>query len=60
MQKSNHLPNTSKGTYGSVKPVEAQNGGTKGHSKPSTGGTHAGPPPAPQPTQPKNNLTILK
>jgi len=37
--------------YGSVKPVQAQSGGTKGHSKPSTGGTHAGPPPPPQPAK---------
>jgi hypothetical protein len=42
------------GARGAVKVVQAQNGGTKGqskpitgHSKPSTGGTHAGPPPQP-------------
>jgi len=52
MQKSNSSY-TAKGTFGSVKPVEAQNGGTKGHSKPGTGGTHAGPPPPPQPQSPK-------
>jgi len=45
MQK--HNP---KAISGVVKDVRAaQYGGTKGHSKPSTGGTHAGPPPAPQP-----------
>jgi hypothetical protein len=38
---------------GLIKDVRAQSGGTKGHSKPSTGGTHAGPPPAPQPQSPK-------
>lgn len=34
---------------GVVKDVRAQSGGTKGHSKPSAGGTQAGPPPPPQP-----------
>jgi hypothetical protein len=51
MQKSNNPLHFSKGTLGSVKPVEAQNGGTKGHSKPSVGGTQAGPPPPPQPSK---------
>ncbi|WCT11530.1 hypothetical protein [Mucilaginibacter jinjuensis] len=31
----------------------AQNGGTKGHSKPGTGGTQAGPPPPPKPQNTK-------
>ena len=46
MQKMNNFSKVS----GSVKPIQAQNGGTKGHSKP-TGNTHAGPPPPPQPKQ---------
>ena len=41
------------GILGSIKVVQAQNGGSKGNSKPSAGGTHAGPPPAPQPQTPK-------
>jgi hypothetical protein len=48
MQKAN--PNAINGI---TKDVHAQTGGTKGHSKPSLGGTHAGPPPAPQPQTPK-------
>jgi hypothetical protein len=44
-------------TFGNIKAnieaVQAKNGGTKGHSKPGNGGTHAGPPPPPQPQTPK-------
>lgn len=38
-------------TRGMVKnhDVKPDNGGTKGHSKPGSGGTQAGPPPPPQP-----------
>ena len=49
MQKPEGKYGMSKGAFGAVKPIHAQNGGTKGHSKPSTGGTQAGPPPPPQP-----------
>jgi hypothetical protein len=52
MQKSNHPPQISKGA-GSIKSIYAQNGGTRGHSKPSVGVKQAGPPPPPQPQTPK-------
>jgi hypothetical protein len=53
MQKTNQNSSVSKGTFGTAKIVHAQNGGTRGHSKPGTGSTHAGPPPPPQPQAPK-------
>lgn len=49
MQKPNPQNGVSKGTFGAIKAIHAQNGGTRGHSKPSAGGTQAGPPPPPQP-----------
>jgi len=53
MQKSNQSRYPMDGVRGIIKTAEAKNGGTKGHSKPGTGATHAGPPPRPQPK--KNN-----
>lgn len=44
-------PNQFQEVRGAVKATAAHNGGTKGHSKPSAGSTHAGPPPPPQPTK---------
>jgi hypothetical protein len=49
MQKTNQSYKfTLESVKGGIK-VQAQNGGTKGNSKPSSGGTQAGPPPPPLP-----------
>ena len=48
MQKTNQSP-ADQTFVNSIKGEKSTYGSTKGHSKPGTGGTLAGPPPAPQP-----------